>query len=100
MAMRYIIRRSNPEDLISLKKDIPQLDSQLEKASDGLRRIIPVTLGNLDRINYLFLTQKKGTDWIWTCPSAELVAENEQGLFSLMERLQVQPPAHLAHLKN
>jgi len=98
--MRYIIRRSNPEDLNSLKKDIPNLDSQLEKASDGLRRIVPVTLSNLDSINYLLLTQKKGTDWVWTCPSVELVSENEQGLFGLMERLQVQPPAHLAHLKN
>lgn len=98
--MRYIIRRSNPEDLTALKKDIPKLDSQLEKASDGLRRIIPITLNNLERMNYLLLTQKKGSDWVWVCPSVELVAENEQGLFSLMERFSLQPPAHLAHLKN
>jgi len=98
--MRYIIRRSNPEDLTSLRKDLPQIEKSLEKASDGLRRIIPVALDNLDKINYLFLTQKKGTDWVWTCPSIELVADNEQGLFKMMERLSVEPPAHLAHLKN
>lgn len=98
--MRYIIRRSNPEDLASLKGDVPELEKTLEKASDGLRRVIPVTLSNLDKINYLLLTEKKGSDWVWTCPSVELVAENEQGLFKLMERLSVEPPAHLAHLKN
>lgn len=98
--MRYIIRRSNPEDLTTLKKDIPQWDSSLEKAADGLRRILPVTLNNLDRINYLLLTQKKGADWIWVCPSVELIAENEKGLFNLMARFSIEPPAHLAHLKN
>lgn len=98
--MRYIIRRTNPEDLTGLKKDIPQLDAQLEKAGDGLRRIIPVTITNMDRINYLLVTKKSGSTWNWVCPSVELISESEQGLFKLMERFSMQPPAHLAHLKN
>lgn len=99
MAMRYILRRNKPEDLSSIKKDIPNLESQLEKAGDGYKRNLELSITNMERINYQFQTRKSGTEWVWVCPSVELVAENETGLFNLMERFSVAPPAHLAHLK-
>ena len=98
MAMRYIIRRQNPEDLAFLKKEFPSLDTQLSKASDGLRKTLEVTIGNLERVTYQLMTKKKGSDWVWTCPSIEMVAENEQGLFNLLKKFSLPPPAHLAHL--
>lgn len=100
MAMRYIIRRSTPEDLGGLKKDLPQLDNQLEKPADGLRRTYTVSLSPMEKINYLLVTKKQGSSWVWTCPSIELVSENEAGLFALMKRFSLQAPAHLAHLEN
>lgn len=100
MAMRYIIRRDNPENIAELKKEIPELDKKLDKASDGMKRSFQIPVSNLERINYLFLTKKKGSDWIWICPSIELVAENETSLFALMKRFSLSAPAHLAHLEN
>ena len=99
MAMRYIIRRSSPEDLSGIKKDLPQLDNQLEKPSDGMKRTYTVTISPMEKINYLLVTKKQGSTWIWTCPSIELVSENEAGLFALMKRFSLQAPAHLAHLE-
>ncbi|NBX92666.1 MAG: hypothetical protein EBQ85_05465 [Proteobacteria bacterium] len=99
MAMRYIIRRSQPEDLSAIKKEFPQLDSELSKAGDGLRKTVAVSVSNLERVNYQFQTKKTGTEWVWICPTIELVADNEPALFALMERFSVAPPAHLAHLK-
>lgn len=98
--MRYIIRRQNPEDLSALKKDFPNLDSELSKAADGLRRTLQLSMSNLERVSYQLMTKKKGSDWVWTCPSVELVAENEQGLFDLLKRFSLPAPAHLAHLAN
>ena len=97
--MRYIIRRENSEDLASLKKEFPQLDQTLEKAADGLKRNLEISVSNLERVNYLFITKKKGTDWVWCCPSIELVAENESSLFKLMKQFSLPAPAHLAHLE-
>lgn len=99
MAMRYIIRRSEPENFSSLSADLPDLEKQLEKPGDGMQKVFPVKLNALERVNYLFVTKKKEAQWVWTCPSIELVADNEAGLFSLMERFSIAPPAHLAHLK-
>lgn len=98
--MRYIIRRKNSEDLNDLKKEFPQLDQTLEKAGDGLKRNLQISLSNLERVNYLFLTKKKGTEWVWTCPSIELVADNEASLFALMKRFSLSAPEHLAHLES
>jgi len=99
MAMRYIIRRPDPENLAPLSSDLPNLPSSLENPGDGMKRVVPVKINNMERVNYLFISKKKDTQWVWTCPSIELVSENEAGLFSLMERFSIAPPAHLAHLK-
>lgn len=99
MAMRYIIRRPDPENFSSLSSDLPQVEKELEKPGVGMQKTFSVKLNTLERINYLFVTKKKEAQWVWTCPSIELVADNEAGLFSLMERFSIAPPAHLAHLK-
>jgi len=96
--MRYIIRRQTPEDLEPLKKEFPNLESQLEKPGDGMKRVLSHAQGSLDRVNYLLLTKKSGSEWSWTCPSIELVSADEAGLFALMKRFSLPAPQHLAHL--
>lgn len=100
MAMRYIYRWPEPEDFSLLKPLIPDLDSQLGKPADKLRRFIKVAdPSSLVRYsNYTFLTRKKGNDWIWMCTSVELVAEDEAGLFVLTERHKIPRPSHLSHI--
>ncbi|NBV50137.1 hypothetical protein EBR78_02820 [bacterium] len=99
MAMRYILRRTQPEDLAIIRKDVGQLDEQLGKPADGLKRTVGLSISNLEKVNYLLVTKKIGSEWIWICPSVELVAENEPGLFKLMQRFSLPAPAHLAHLE-
>ena len=100
MAMRYIIRRTKPEDLSDIKTQVSNLDSVLEKATDGARKTVPVTFNNLDYLTYQFQTRKVGTDFIWVCPTIELVAGDEKALFALTDKFKLPIPAHLAHLKN
>ena len=42
MAMRYIIRRQNTEDFTDIRREVSNLDIQLEKPGDGYRRAIEV----------------------------------------------------------
>ena len=99
MAMRYIIRRVKAEDLAEIKKDIPDLDKRLDKAQEHYKRSIEVGVDNLNHITYQFLTRKVGNDWVWICPSVELVAGSEAELFRLTDRFSLPAPSHLAHLK-
>lgn len=95
MAMRYIIRRNNAEDLSDLQKKIEGLDTLLGTPADKLRRSIPLVLNPLRTIQYLFLTRKVGTNWVWVCPSIELIAENELGLLDVAQSLGVTELPHL-----
>lgn len=95
MAMRYIIRRKNSEDLSDIRREVSNLDTQLNKAGDGLRRSVEVNLSPVRSIVYQFNSKKSGTTWTWTCPSIEVVAENEEGLFKLLEKFNVEKPSHL-----
>lgn len=95
MAMRYIIRRKNTEDLTDIRREVSNLDAQLEKPGDGFRRSIEVAYSNLQSAVYQFFTKKVGTSWVWVCPCIEIVAENEEGLFKLLEKFNVEKPSHL-----
>lgn len=95
MAMRYIIRRKNSEDLSDIRRDVSNLDSQLDKPGENLRRTVEVTFSPMRSAVYQFNTKKTGTSWVWVCPCVELVAENEEGLFKLLERFNVEKPSHL-----
>lgn len=95
MAMRYIIRRKNSNDLSDIRREISNLDSQLNKAGDGLKRAVEVSFSPLRSAVYQFSATKVGTNWEWVCPCIELVAENEEGLFTLLEKFNVEKPSHL-----
>ncbi len=95
MAMRYIIRRKNSEDLTDIRREISNLDSLLAKAGDGLRRSVEVSFSPLRSAVYQFSGKKVDALWIWSCPCIEIVAENEEGLFNLLEKFQVEKPSHL-----
>jgi hypothetical protein len=95
MAMRYIIRRKNSEDLTDIRREVSNLDSQLNKAGDGLKRAVEVVFNNHQSAVYQFSAKKAGTSWVWVCPCIEIVAENEEGLFKLLEKYNVEKPSHL-----
>lgn len=102
MAMRYLIRRSNPEDFADVKRDIPDFEKQLGKIGADLgtagahyRRELEVRIANDRCINYQFAAKKTGTETKWICPSIELVADDEIGLFALCDRLKTDRPSHL-----
>lgn len=95
MAMRYIIRRKNSEDLSDIRRDVSNLDSQLDKPGDGLKRAVEVTFSPMRSAVYQFSAKKSGANWVWVCPCIELVAENEEGLFKLLEKYNVEKPSHL-----
>jgi hypothetical protein len=95
MAMRYIIRRQNTEDLADIRREVSNLDSQLEKPGESLRRAVEVAYSPVRSAVYQFSTKKVGTNWVWICPCIELVAENEEGLFNLLEKFKVEKPSHL-----
>ena len=98
MAMRYLIRRNKPEQIADLKKEIHDLDKQLGSPAADLRRYIRIPFSPMRHAHFTFLTKKAGESWVWTCPSIELVAEDEAGLFTLTERYGVAKPSHLAHI--
>jgi hypothetical protein len=95
MSMRYIIRRSKPEDLTEIKREVSDLDKQLDKPLENYRRAVEVTYSNLRSAVYQFMTLKNGNEWVWVCPSVELVAESEEGLFALTDKFKADRPAHL-----
>lgn len=95
MAMRYIIRRKNSSDLNEIRREVSDLDSRLSKAGDGLKRTVEINFSPLRSAVYQFSAKKEGTSWSWVCPCIELVAENEEGLFKLLEKYNVEKPSHL-----
>jgi hypothetical protein len=99
MAMRYIVRRKQPENLSEIKSQIPDLDQKLGKADKEMRRNIQHTLSASRYVTYQFFSRTAGNVSTWVCPSVELVAEDETGLFALTDMLQVPPPEHLKHLR-
>jgi len=99
MAMRYIIRRQKPEDLSEIKRQIPNLDQKLGKADKEMRRFIQQPISSSRYLSYQFFTRTAGNASTWVCPSVELVAEDEKGLFALTDMLQVPTPEHLKHLR-
>ncbi len=99
MAMRYIVRRQIPEDLSAIKSQIPDLEQKLGKADKEMRRFIQFPISSSRYLSYQFFSRTTGTASVWVCPSVELVAEDEKGLFALTDLLQVPPPEHLKHLR-
>lgn len=102
MAMRYLIRRSKSEDLSEIKRDIPDLDAKLGTvgsdygtAGADYRREVELRLTPERHITYQFAPKKNGTNWVWTCPSIEIVAEDDAGLYALCDRLKAPHPTHL-----
>lgn len=102
MAMRYLIRRTKSEDLADIKRDVPDLDSQLGTvgsdqgtAGADYRKQVELRLTPNRHITYQFIPKKSGANWIWTCPSIELVAEDDAGLYALCDRLKAPHPSHL-----
>jgi hypothetical protein len=95
MAMRYIVRRQKPEDLSDIKSQIPDLETQLGKADKEMRRSVRHPIGPSRHLTYQFVTRSVGPASSWVCPSIELVAEDEKGLFALTDLLQVPGPEHL-----
>jgi hypothetical protein len=93
--MRYIIRRPKPEDLTEIKREVSDLDKQLYKPLENYRRAVEVRYSNLRTAVYQFMTLNFGNDWVWVCPSVELVAENQEGLFALTDKFKAAHPSHL-----
>jgi len=98
MTMRYIIRRDSPENLEDLQGDLPDLQSKLGEADKGLLKTFDHRISTLRHIQYSFATRKTPSGWAWVCPSVELVAEDEEGLFELTRRFGAPKPSHLAHV--
>jgi len=99
MAMRYIFRRSTPENYADLRQQIPGLDAQLNTPAENLRRLIRVPFNTMRYAQYTFLTKKKENSWVWICTSIELVAEDEKGLFALTDHFKIPRPSHLSHIR-
>ncbi len=102
MSMRYIVRRNNAADLGEVKRDVPDLDSKLGSvgtdygtAGAHYRKDVEVNITPMRYITYQFIPKKEGTAFTWTCPSIELVAESEEGIFALCDRVKAERPAHL-----
>src|SRR5688572_30826356 len=98
MAMRYIIRRKKAEDLSDIRPQVPDLDNKLGAAAESLRNAIIVPLTAVRSAQFIFQTRKTDKGWVWICPTIELSAENEKGLFALTKHFNAPKPAHLAHL--
>ena len=98
MAMRYVIRRSKVDEYAEIKREVSNLDDQLGHPAENMRRPIRVQFSPMRHVVYTFVSRKKGDAWIWVCPSLEMVAEDEAGLFALTEHFHVPKPTHLAHV--
>ena len=98
MAMRYIVRRPQAGELDEIRTFVQDFESKLGPAGDKLRREIKVEFSPLRAIQFHFQTRKSEAGWIWVCPTIEMEAEDESGLFALTSLLNVPRPAHLAHL--
>ena len=98
MAMRYLIRREKAEDFSDIKSQISDLEQKLGTADEGLRRDLKVRFDDHSTAMYQFLPRKTGGGWQWVCPTIELLAKDEPGLFALTSKFGVPIPQHLAHL--
>ncbi len=96
--MRYIIRRQKAEDLSEIKPQVPDLENKLGTPAEGLRNAILVPISPVRTAQFIFQTRKTDKGFVWICPTIELSAENEKGLFALTKQFNVPKPAHLAHL--
>ncbi len=96
--MRYLIRREQADSLSELETEVSGLKEKLGPAGADLRCDIPVVISEKRHLHLQFLTRKTATGWIWVCPSVEVVAEDERGLFELLKKFNAPKPAHLAHL--
>ncbi len=96
--MRYLVRRQKAEDFSDIKTQVPDLESKLGTPAADLRNAILVPITAVRTAQYSFMTRKTETGWMWVCPSLELTAENEKGLFALTRMFNVPKPSHLAHL--
>lgn len=95
MAVRYLVRRMNPENLAELKNELGDLLTQLGPADTNLRRSIRQHHAPERTVLYTFMTRKTEAGWVWVCPSVELSAENEAGLLEMSAKFQID---HLPHL--
>ncbi|MBI1862221.1 MAG: hypothetical protein HYR96_15010 [Deltaproteobacteria bacterium] len=95
--MRYIIRRSKPEDLGELQSRFPGLSEKLGPAGENFRRTVADTISPMRSVNYRFMAHKVGTTWQWICPSIELVGETETDLLALTQTFGVDRTA-LRHI--
>ena len=96
--MRYIYRRQKADDLVEIRAAVPNVETQLGKPGENFRHFIQLSVTELRYAQFTFLTRKSGADWRWVCPSVELVAEDEKGLFALADQFKIPRPAHLKHL--
>src|SRR5271165_4504341 len=95
MSIRYVVRPQKPEDLSDVRARIPDVDAQLPKPADNLRREIEVHLTPSRSALYVLMTRKTEAGFIWICPSVEFSAENEEGLFALCDQFHFPKPTHL-----
>ena len=96
--MRYILRRTKPEDFADIRSRVPDLDTKLGTPAENLRNGFTVNVEPSRYAQFVFHTKKTAKGWTWTCPCIELVAEDEKGLFALTKLFNEPPPAHLTHL--
>ena len=97
MSMRYIIRRSKPEDLGELQAKFLGLTEKLGPAGENFRRTVADSQSPMRCVNYRFMAHKVGASWQWICPSIELVGETESDLLALTQAFGVDKAA-LKHI--
>lgn len=95
MAIRYIFRRLDADKLDGIEGQIPDLKEQLGIAGEDLRRTVTYRFGADRSAQYHFAARKVADGWKWVCPTVELVADDEQGLFGLTDHFGVQRPSYL-----
>lgn len=83
MAMRYLIRTVNPNDLQALGRRIPDLQTQLGTPRQNQEKAFRVQIDADSHLVFQFVTVKVENEWRWVCPSTELVGRNEAALLKL-----------------
>ena len=78
MSMRYLIRRSKPEDFADVKVKVPDLDKQLGPAGEGYKRIVSLSFSPVRHAHYHFFARKNGEAWKWVSTGIEFDVEDEQ----------------------
>lgn len=96
MSMRYLIRRQNPEKFDDIRAVVRDLDIQLGSPGENFQRKVEQGFNPHRSAHYIFITRKVVSGWVWICSTIELVAENEKGLFALLDYFKTTKPIHLA----